>query len=720
MTEWSGRRRVTIPQVIADAAAMFNQGRLQQAEHVLRQLIAARPDVADAHNILGAVLYRAGRTDEAIAASRDAIRHNGAVASYHANLGEMLRTAGRLDEAAGALRTAIRLDAGLAQAHNNLGIVMFEQRDFEGAAAAYRAALKLAPEYPEAHNNLGNALRALGQVDASVECYEHAIELRDNYAEAYNNLASALRNRLDNEAAELALRRAISLRPDYLDARTNLVALLIACERLEEAGHVVSETLKTLPDNPAALVLAARLHVARHAFQNARAILDGVLATSPDNVDALVLRAQVAHETDDFAVSLADYERAVELRPDHLEAMNGLGITLKSLGRLDEARTWLGKALDLAPGHSGVFANLVDLERFTPDHPLFLKMRATLQGMPDRTGGAAIALNYALGKVYDDMGDYEAAISHFIAGAEGKRKTVNYDEAESGAFFEGIREAYSKSYFEDPPYAGNPSTAPIFIVGMPRSGSTLTEQIVSSHPAVHGAGEVKYLSAALGALRGRYPSLPKYPKMVRSLKGLHFDSLAATYLSQLLAGANGAERVTDKLLSNFLFVGLIHTLFPDAKIIHTTRNPVDTCLSTFTKLFKDEMAHSYDLGELGRYYVRYQTLMAHWREVLPPGVMLDVSYEEMVEDTEAKSREVIAFLGLPWDKRCLAFHESTRPVKTASVSQVRQPIYSTSVARWRRYGAALDPLIEALGLSQEAAAGAGVPAPQRKRANTNS
>ena len=612
----------------------------------------------------------------------------------------MLRSVGRLDQAADTLRTAIKLDAKSAQAHNNLGIVLFDKRDFAGAAASYRAALVLAPGYPEAHNNLGNALRALGQPAQAIEAYERAIELRETYAEAYNNLAAALRDRQDDEAAELALRRAIALRPDYLDARNNLLSLLIARDRLDEAGHFASDTLKRWPSNSAAMVLMARLHIARNAYPAAKAVLDAALAASPDNAEALSMRALVAHELDDYETAVANYERAIELKPDNLEAINGLGVTLKSLGRLDDARAWFGRALDIAPDHPGIFSNLVDLERFSADHPLFIKMRSILAGMSSEQAGNAIALNYALGKAYDDMGDYEAAIRHFIAGAAGKRRLLEYNEAEMAAFFDGIRQVYGRSYFKAPPFDGNPTEVPVFIVGMPRSGSTLVEQIVSAHPAVHGAGEVKYLSAALGAVRARFPSLPKFPRMVPALKGLHFEFLAKAYMGQLEAAGGQADRITDKLLSNFFFVGLIHTLFPRARIIHTMRNPIDTCLSTFTKLFKDEMAHSYDLGELGRYYVHYQNLMAHWREVLPPGTMMEVAYEDMVADTEGKAREVIAFLGLPWDSRCLAFHELTRPVKTASVSQVRKPVYSTSVERWRRYGAALDPLVEALGLSE--------------------
>jgi hypothetical protein len=278
-----------------------------------------------------------------------------------------------------------------------------------------------------------------------------------------------------------------------------------------------------------------------------------------------------------------------------------------------------------------------------------------------------------------------------------KRAHLAYDEAESFAFFDAIRAAFPKSRFQDREFAGSDDERPVFIVGMPRSGSTLVEQILASHPEVHGAGETKQLSRALGRLRDRFPKLPAYPQMMGQLTPAQMNMIASDYIAGIHRIAGDAKRVTDKLLTNFFFVGLIHLLFPKARIIHTERDPVDTCLSAFTKLFREDMPHSYDLTELGRYYVKYRELMQHWRDVLPAGVLHSVAYEELVSDPETQARALIGFLGLEWDERCLDFHQSGRPVKTASVAQVRRPIYTEAVGRWRRYGAGLQPLIHALG-----------------------
>jgi hypothetical protein len=236
----------------------------------------------------------------------------------------------------------------------------------------------------------------------------------------------------------------------------------------------------------------------------------------------------------------------------------------------------------------------------------------------------------------------------------------------------------------------------IFVVSLPRSGSTLIEQILASHDDIYGAGEVKYFSKALHKLRDRFPSLSKYPDMVAELRAPQYRTLADSYQQMMFKNAGDSRRVTDKLLTNYFFVGLIHLCFPNAKFINTRRDPMDTCLSTFTKLFKDDLPHSYDMGELGRYYRQYDALMKHWEKVLPKGTIKVVEYENVVEDTEKAGRELIEFIGLDWNDKLLDFHKSNRPVKTASVAQVRKPIYKTSVKRGAKYGKGLQPLIDAI------------------------
>ena len=336
----------------------------------------------------------------------------------------------------------------------------------------------------------------------------------------------------------------------------------------------------------------------------------------------------------------------------------------------------------------GAYANLNDLIDFSEGvgEELFNRMDAIFELVKNPEADQFLALHFAYAKALDDRGQHEKALDHYIIGGRMKRAQLEYKELETHGFFDWIPAAFPKEVFENRKFPGLDDDRPVFIVGMPRSGSTLVEQILSSHPDVYGAGEVKYLAARSASCAIAFPSLPKYPEMAAKITPAQLDIVAEELSAALAQGAGNAKRITDKLLTNYFFLGLINLLFPKAKVIHTQRDPVDTCLSGFTKLFKDDMPHSYDLGELGRYYGKYRELMEHWEKVLPEGFMTTVVYEDVVADTEKEAKRLIEFLGLPWDDKCVDFHKSDRPVKTASVAQVRKPIYKTSVERWKKYG----------------------------------
>ena len=696
-----GGKRMLVTDAIAAAGKLCNAGKLDQAENICRQILKARPNMADAHNVLGVILHRRGQIDEAITSVRRAIKLNATAPNYFANLGEMERVKGHLDVAAAALTRAVKLNPGSAQALNNLGIVHYDRHEFAKAEQTYRRSIAIDDNYAEAHNNLGNALRAQNRLEEAVREYERAIEVRENYPEAYNNLGTVFRDMHKLDQAEASYRRAIAFRPSYLDALNNLASVLIAQKKYDDGVRVLGDTLKLYPNNLQTLINIARAHMARGAYPMANRAIQQALKENPDNVEALTLAGQIAHDLDHYEDSIGYFEKSLKTKPNNIEALNYYGVALKSIGRLEDARNAFIKALEVQPRAIGTYSNLVDLEKFTPDNPLFQTMQRIVERVKNPESAPYMALHFALGKAYDDMGEYQKAFHHYSVGARLKRKTLTYNEAEVAQFFEDIKRVFTKDFMARKDFVGNPSRVPIFIVGMPRSGSTLTEQIISAHPKIFGAGEIKNLSYSIAALRLKFPSLPKFPALAEVMRPSHLNAIAKNYLTAITKISNNAERVTDKLLTNFFFAGLIHMMFPYAKIVHTKRNPIDSCLSTWTKLFKDDMPHSYDLGELGRYHKRYQDLMEHWRETLPASAFLEVQYEDVVADPETNARRVIDFLELEWDPRCLKFHESDRPVKTASVSQVRKPIYKTSVERGRRYGDKLNPLIEALGLPIE-------------------
>jgi tetratricopeptide (TPR) repeat protein len=556
----------------------------------------------------------------------------------------------------------------------------------------------------EALNNLGNALRMSGDIDGAIEAYQEALTYRANYAEAYNNLGTLLQQNRQFDEAEHALRKAIQQNPQYVEAHNNLAQLLANQKKEVEALRILGDALKFAPKNVQTLLITARIQMRRNSHAAAEGAARLALKEEPENPDALTIMGQLMHETDRYEEAIKLLERALKKRPDSPEALNFYGVALKSVGRLDEARETILKALKLNAGMYGAYANLNDLVDFSegPGEELFNRMDAVFASVPNKEADYLLPLHFAYAKALEDRGEHPRALEHYITGGRMKRAQLNYTEAETFGFFDGIREAFPKSAFENRKFAGIDDPRPTFIVGMPRSGSTLVEQILASHPDVFGAGEVKYLSRSLGQLRDRFPSLPKYPQMVDKITPAQMGIVGKSYLDALSKGSGDAKRITDKLLTNYFFVGFIHLLFPNAKIINTQRDPVDTCLSGFTKLFKDDMPHSYDLGELGRYYGKYRELMQHWEEVLPEGALITVQYEDVVADTEKEARRLIDFLELPWDDKCVDFHKSDRPVKTASVAQVRKPIYNTSVKRWTKYGDGLQPLVDAIGGKSEA------------------
>jgi type IV pilus biogenesis/stability protein PilW len=692
----TGSMRMTEADALSIAGQLYGRGRHKQAELVCRQLIKHKPALADAHSILGVVLNAQGKSKDGVVSLKKAIKLNPKAANYRSNLGEVQRQQGNLADATVTLQEAIELDPKNAQAHNNLGIIRFESRAYDEAVKSYRQALKINPNFAEAHNNLGNALRKAGDVDGAIEAYQNALSIRETYPEAYNNLGTLLREQGKGEQAQHALRKALQQNPNYVEAHNNLAALYFSEQKDVDALRQLSDVLKLAPKDVRALVLTARCQHRRSNFVAAEQACRLALQEDPDNVEALTVLGQVLHETDSVDEALKLLERAVQLNPRSPEALNFYGVTLKSVGRLDDARETILKGLEINGSMYGAYANLNDLVDFKKDKELFDKIETIMESIEDQSRPNVLPLHFAYAKALDDNGQHEKALHHYITGGKLKREQLSYNEADTHQFFENIRQAFPAKMFKDRPFAGNPTDRLVFIIGMPRSGSTLVEQILASHDDIFGAGEVKYFSQALHKVRDRFPSLSRYPDMVGEFKPAQYKMLADSYAQLITKPAGNAKRVTDKLLTNYFFVGLLHLLFPNAKFINTRRDPVDTCLSGFTKLFKDDMPHSYDLGELGRYYRQYDALMKHWEKVLPKGVLKVVEYENVVADMEKEGRALIEFIGLEWDDKLLDFHKSSRPVKTASVAQVRKPIYKTSVKRWKKYGKGLQPLVDAI------------------------
>lgn len=688
---------LTAMKAVEQAGKLFTQGRYADAEMMARQIVKFHPNLADGYNILGAALNGLGKPKEAIAALQQAIKRAPANAAFYANLGEIERLQGHPARAKQALAKAIQLNPKNAAAHNNLGILLFDARDFRGAIASYEKAVEANPRFAEAYNNLANASRYAGDHDKALGYYHKALQFREYYPEAYNNLGTLLRDQGKFAEAEHAYRKAMMQNTKYMEAYNNLANLLFINNRDQDALRVLADALRVQENHPVTLTITARVQTRRGNYEAAEQAARRALAASPNHAEAMVALGQLFHETDRYEEAVEILAKAVELAPNSPEACNFYGVALKSIGRLEEGREQILKALELNSNNFGAYANLNDLIDFKDRPDLVEKMSAIFKQAANDEDPRLMPLHFGYAKALDDIGQPEQALEHYVKGARQKRQQLAYSEEETLKFFAEIKEAFTAEHFQNRPFPGLPNDRLIFIVGMPRSGSTLVEQILSSHPAVFGAGEIKYLARGLGQMRDRFPSMAKYPALLNEMEPFHFDMLGKSYMKQVNATAGNARKITDKLLTNYFFLGMINLIFPNAKIVHTLRNPVDTCFSAFTKLFKDDMPHSYDFGELGRYYREYQALMDHWHKVLPAGTIMDVHYEEVVADVEGNARKLIEHVGLEWDPACVEFHKSSRPVKTASVAQVRKPVYSGSVERWRKYGSGLQPLIDALG-----------------------
>jgi tetratricopeptide (TPR) repeat protein len=373
------------------------------------------------------------------------------------------------------------------------------------------------------------------------------------------------------------------------------------------------------------------------------------------------------------------------------------GNVLKDLGQLQQARDAYEHSLQLDSTLSGVYLNLAYLKTFSPGDPHLAAMESVAANTQALSKSDRMQLDFALGKAYADVKDYRRSFMHLRGGNAVKRAMISYDEKSVLDFFDRIETLFTRELIAAKAGIGYASSMPIFVIGMPRSGTTLVEQIIASHPMVHGAGELQTLDEVLRSFPGPFGNTIPCPEITLSLDYPTLQQIGKRYVASVRKRAPEGKRVTDKMPSNYYYAGLIHLALPKAKIIHMVRDPIDTCVSCFSYLFSYEQNHTYDLGEIGRYYKRYERLMAHWHRILPPGRILDVQYEDVVADLESQVRRILEYCGLPWDDRCLAFHKTERPVRTPSALQVRRPIYKSAVGRWRVYEEFLGPLLLELG-----------------------
>jgi tetratricopeptide (TPR) repeat protein len=652
--------------ILKQALALHRAGRMAEAEAAYRRVLTAEPGNPDALHLLGLACHQSGRHAEALQLIERAIGTQ-SKPTYWYNIGHVhlaMRNASRAED---AFCHAVALAPRHAEALFHLGELQARRDDLSGALDCYRRAIDANPEFVDARVNLALLLNKRGDAAEAIGHLEEALRLRPEDAEIHNNIGIVRRGTVPLQAID-DFRRALTLNRDHTDAKINLAKLLCSMRRHGDAIELLASAIEH----------------------------------KPGDADLRMLLASALAEMNRLEEAVHHFEAAAAALPQSARPLVALGNLYRRFGRFDDAYRCHLQARELDPRNCDALVGILK-------HLKARVSREELEGAARLAEYPALApsqrrqLHFAVSASKEAMGDYDAAFLHMERGNELRRMELElqsgpYDFAKQAARIDRIIEAFNRDYFLRIAGYGSDSEIPVFVVGMPRSGTTLCEQILASHSKAFGADEHPDMSRIERELRDGYErqngggtdtdyAAHLTPDLVRWA--------AEGYLTRLQRLAPEASRIVDKMLMNYYRLGLIATLFPKSKIIHCRRDPMDTGLSCYSKDFAGLPAWVTDLDSIGRVYRQHERLMAHWRQVLPIEI-LELRYEDVVADVEASARRLIRHCNLAWEEACLEFHRTNRQVKTASLEQVRHPIYDTSIGRWRKFERHLAPLREAL------------------------
>jgi tetratricopeptide (TPR) repeat protein len=720
--------------VLTNALELHQAGQWSRAAQLYRRVLQAEQHNADALHLLGVLHHQQGNHTQAVELIGRAVVLRPGVAAFHANLAEAFRALGQFERAAGCCRAALRLSPDYPEALCNLGMALQGLARHDEAVSVFRRALDRRPDFALAHNNLGVSLRELGRPDEALRHFRQAVELAPANPAAHTNLGQMLLDRGQAGEALPHCREAVRLQPDLAVLHHNLGNVLRQLGHFGEARAAYLEALRLNPDlalahahlglvlqqegrlgdalpwleqatllepnNPAFWHSLGELHVEREAPTGAIPCWQRVLALAPETASAHLSLGRALHEDGQLDEAGQHYREAVRLLPGSAAARLEMGWLHEELGELKEAEASFREALRLQPGYALPHARLATLLRGKlPDAD-----RAALEArLADPQLGPAIRarLLFGLAHVLDGKGDFTRAGDCLRQAnaltRELARDRRDYFPAEHEQFVDGLVRVFDPALFERLAAAGSQSRRPVFIFGLPRSGTTLVEQVLASHSRIHGAGELRLARQSFetipGVLHRDRPPLDCVGDLdaaaLRELAGRHLEALGA------LAGGR-AERVVDKMPDNYLYAGLLALLFPRAVFIHCKRDLRDVAVSCWMTDFRG-LRWANDFHHIASRFQQYRRLVEHWRQVLPVTVH-EVDYEDTVTDLEGTARRLLAACEQEWDPACLEFHRTQRPVRTASVTQVRQPVYTRSVARWKNYEREMGELFAALPL----------------------
>ncbi|MCE9564162.1 MAG: tetratricopeptide repeat protein [Planctomycetes bacterium] len=717
-------------QAFNDAIQLHKQGELDQAELIYRQILDEIPTYSDAIHLLGVIAHQRGQFGRAVTLIKKAVSLAPDAGTYYCNLAEACRMSGDNRGSLEAARKAIALIPHNPDAHNHLGLALQATGQFEEAVVAFKDAIELRPDFALAQNNLGGVYREMEKPDEALAAYREAVRLAPDLALALSNLGQSLLEKNEKDEAEKYCKEAVRLQPAFPEGLSNLGNVLRAKENLKDAKDCYRIALQMRPNVAMihgnlgqALQQEGSLDEAIKCYEHAVALdskssrFESYLASAyaekddyeraikhyrralnlkPDFAEAHNGLGSVQHELGDFKAAIASFEESLRLKPDFADAYSNLGAAYAELGDMNKASAYYREALKHDPEYAGALAVIATHERDKTPIEDINKMNEFLE-REHLTEWKRSTLHHGLAHYYDAKKEYKLAADHAAKGNAIRkelwiRQGKGYSSDDHSGFVTFLMKQFQPPFFERVKGWGLDTEVPVFVVGMPRSGTTLLEQILGSHPRVFGAGE-------MSIAKDTFDQLPKWmdkqiapslciPDVTKEI----IQKAGNEHMSHLRPLHPTADRIVDKMPDNYMWLGFLAAIFPKAKFIYSKRDLHDVAVSCWITNFK-QIRWASDQVDIANRIRNHMRLMEHWKKVLPVPI-LEIEYENTVEDLEGVARKMIDFVGLEWDPACLAFHESKRTVRTASLSQVRQPVYKRSVQRWKNYSEALKPLFD--------------------------
>jgi tetratricopeptide (TPR) repeat protein len=642
-----------------EALTALRMGRAATAERQLRAIEASAPGDVNSLRLLGASLLYQDKVTEAV----DVLERVGVAAPHfwaaRADLAHAYRAAGKLDAALREVRSVVAAAPALVPAWLAYGDVLVELEKYPDAKFAYECARLADPE-----------VRRIEQ--------------------ARDALASD-----DHKTAEEIFRDVLRADPAQVAALCGLAAVSLTVSRSLDAVRLLKHALKQSAHLPLALRGLSQALLAQGHLPEAESAVRRLLKIEAENPNNWVLLATVYTRLMRQPDALAAFEEAARMNPAEVRLRLSIGHLNKTLGRRSECEQSYKQCLEMDPNMGEAYWSLADLKNYVFADAEIASMQSLIKG-EDGDDEDQAHLHFALGRAFEHKKDYPAAFEHYATGNRRRRKTVPFDIEAFENKTRRVRESFDGAFFAARSGYGFPDPSPIFIVGLPRSGSTLIEQILASHTCVEGTFELPNLLSIVREFDHADAQHDAYPEIVCALPLEQFANLGRRYIEETAPLRGARPYFIDKMPNNFSHVGLIQSILPRAVLIDARRHPMDACFSTYKQHFAEGQSFSYDLTDLGRYYRCYLSLMDHWDAVLP-GKVLHLQYEELIRDPEAQIRRLLSHCSLPFEPACLSFHETQRPVRTASAEQVRQPLYTSGVGYWHHFEANLEPLKRALG-----------------------